>query len=254
MLVKGPPGNFSNFVGFFKKEVSRRLGVMYTEQGKPWNGTMWNDRFKASALPSDEAQIDAMKYVLAQGTKEHLIEKPWHWPGLHVAKYFRNDAKPLKGTWLRGSEYAKALDRKRNTQKTIGVTKRDYVETVSLTFEQLPALKHLSQQDYLQTMHAWMNEVAEETKQERLQKQATVLGRKGILRQSIYKRKDIKPLPWMQRNRVMAIWAKVKDEVCAAYLQRYYEFQQAYRDAVSTMQLVKFPPGCFTPGYALASA
>ena len=63
-----------SFVGFIKKEISRRLGVRYRLPG-----TFWQSRFAATALPTAESQLSCLKYLLSQGVKEDLVERPEHW-------------------------------------------------------------------------------------------------------------------------------------------------------------------------------
>ncbi len=66
MMLQGPAHQVPAFVGFVKREISRRWG------GKPWinwPGTMWHG-YLATALPTVESQENCLAYILSQAVKE----------------------------------------------------------------------------------------------------------------------------------------------------------------------------------------
>src|SRR4051812_26647398 len=63
LLVQGPPTELPFFIGFIKREISRRWGKC---SGVDWPGAMWHE-YTASALPSPASQVNCLKYVLSQG-------------------------------------------------------------------------------------------------------------------------------------------------------------------------------------------
>jgi hypothetical protein len=52
------------------------------------------------------AQVERLKYVIANGVKENLVEHLKDWPGVHSAGALL-DGEPLRGHWFdRSMEYA----------------------------------------------------------------------------------------------------------------------------------------------------
>jgi REP element-mobilizing transposase RayT len=78
-IATGPPTQLPFFIGFIKREISRRWGM---RPDVDWPGAMW-EPYVATALPTHESQVNALKYVLSQGVKEDLVERPQDWPGVN---------------------------------------------------------------------------------------------------------------------------------------------------------------------------
>ena len=82
LMLQGPPCDVVSFIGFIKREISRRWGAY---PGINWPGTMWHD-YLATALPTLQSQVVCLKYILSQAVKEGLVAKAQLWPGVHAAK------------------------------------------------------------------------------------------------------------------------------------------------------------------------
>ena len=52
--------------------------------------------------------MDRLRYILAHGPKENLVERVLDWPGVHAAKAILED-KPLTGYWFDRSQDATEL-------------------------------------------------------------------------------------------------------------------------------------------------
>jgi REP element-mobilizing transposase RayT len=62
-----------------------------------WSGTFWARRYSAIPVSDEEAaQVERLRYILAHGVKENLVERVLDWPGVHAARSIL-DGKPLKG-------------------------------------------------------------------------------------------------------------------------------------------------------------
>jgi len=103
MMLQGPTRDVVAFIGFVKREISRRWGE---HPGINWPGTMWHG-YVATALPTSESQVRCLRYILSQGVKEGLVAKPQLWPGVHSAKQLLAGSK-LKGEWFDATAYAVA--------------------------------------------------------------------------------------------------------------------------------------------------
>lgn len=76
-------------------------GNLATEAGDlhDWEGPLWRRRYQAIPVSDEpEAQYERLRYVLAQGCKEGLVERPELWPGVHSVFALRDD-EPLRGVW-----------------------------------------------------------------------------------------------------------------------------------------------------------
>ena len=58
LMVSGLGNEVSSFVGFIKREISRRLGQRYKLPG-----TFWHQRFVATALPTEESQVKCLDLI-----------------------------------------------------------------------------------------------------------------------------------------------------------------------------------------------
>ena len=63
-----------------------------------WPDGIWADRYRSIPI-SDEpaAQVDRLRYVLAQGVKEGLVAKVDEWPGISMLDAVL-EGKPIRGT------------------------------------------------------------------------------------------------------------------------------------------------------------
>ena len=73
------------------REVNRRTG---------WSGPVFHGRYSMIVVTDEEAaQAERLKYVLAQGCKENLVERPRDWPGVGSVRCLL-EGEPLSGHWF----------------------------------------------------------------------------------------------------------------------------------------------------------
>src|SRR3954454_8935242 len=72
------PAAFMRYVNSkLAREVNRLTG---------WRGPVFDRRYEMTVVPDeDAAQIERLRYVLAQSVKENLVERVSQWPGVHSA-------------------------------------------------------------------------------------------------------------------------------------------------------------------------
>src|SRR5258706_14735874 len=63
-------------------------------------GAVWQRR-RAEVIPvlGADAESDRLRYILAQGTKEHLVSSPYEWPGVTCARAMAG-REVLVGDWV----------------------------------------------------------------------------------------------------------------------------------------------------------
>ncbi|MBT6180231.1 MAG: hypothetical protein HOI23_23520 [Deltaproteobacteria bacterium] len=248
LMVSGYGHDVSGFVGFIKREISRRLGQRYKLPG-----TFWHQRFVATALPTEESQVKCLKYILSQGVKEDLVERPEHWPGLHCARHMMTGAQ-IKAEWLDATSYHRAKTIQSRLARKRRLNKSDYIQQLDLAVDALPCWEHLSVDIRRANTCALVSEIVATEKARRKREGKTVVGRKAIRSMSIVVcTKPLLPPWWRERRRQLTAWAKRYHASTRAYVSEYWCFQRGYRAA--SIKLLGagvpsgFPASCWTPSF-----
>jgi len=83
----------SKFMGYFLSKLAREVGRLTR-----WKEKIFGRRYTAIVVSDEEeAQIARLRYQLAHGAKEDLVERPRDWPGVHCVRAL------LEGEALEGS-------------------------------------------------------------------------------------------------------------------------------------------------------
>ncbi|MEM7353019.1 MAG: transposase, partial [Acidobacteriota bacterium] len=106
LLVPETAKQLADFMRHLNTNLSREIGRLHD-----WPGKLVERRYRSIEVSSEaEDQIARLRYLLAAGVKEQLVEKAIDWPGVHSARALTRDL-PLRGWWFnRSREYA---DRRR---------------------------------------------------------------------------------------------------------------------------------------------
>jgi hypothetical protein len=217
---------------YFLSKLAREVGRLYA-----WREKVWGRRYRAIPISEEpEAQVERLRYLLENGTKERLVAHPRDWPGVHsVAALVDGD--DLVGVWTdRTAEY-KA--RRKNRELLPGENQAR--EVVALT--PLPCWAHLSEGERRRRAAELVDDIAAAAKLAR--RGAAVLGPEKVLRQAPHQRPshpDRSPAP--------AVHAASK-AIRIAMKAAYRAFLLAYRYAADQLRkgnrMVAFPPGSFPP-------
>ena len=218
---------FSGFVGFIKREISRRLGQRYRLPG-----TFWHQRFTATALPTARAEEKCLRYILAHGVKEDLVEHPKHWPGFHCATNLAAGT-AAAGVWFDATGYYKAREAALKRRDTRGVGKAKFYQTKEVVFSPLPSWRDLDAAVRRSRVEAMMCEIVTTARARRQQSGTKVLGRKKVMATPLATVKVAPPPPWWQkRRRQLTAWAKKGHSSTREYLSAYFGFQDDFARAV----------------------
>ena len=158
----------ADFMGYVDTNLAREV-VRLTG----WKDKVFARRYQHVVISDEaEAQVERLRYTLANGVKEGLVGRVLEWPGVHSAGALL-EGRDLEGTWFdRTKEYA-AKVRGESFQAL------DFAETETVVFEQLPCWKHLSPQAYQQRIGGLIAEIESEAAAERAQTGLKPLGAKG---------------------------------------------------------------------------
>jgi len=187
-----------------------------------------------------EEQWRRLKYLLAHGVKEGLVENPLRWPGVHAARPLVEGGY-LEGTWFnRTKEWAA----RRRGEK---YERYDYATKYRVGFEPLPGFRHLSPEEY----RAKVASLIEEIEQEEAEKRGgnPVAGAAAVLRQDPKKPPTMAPPKRSARPRFHAATPQGFKELWALAT----DFEVQYREAAEALRLARpggelgFPRGSFPP-------
>ena len=244
LMLQAPPEQFSRFVGFIKREISRRWGSIIN-----WPGAMW-EPYYSTALPSAESQLACYKYILSHGVKEGLVDKPQKWPGVHSARALAKGVTP-KGRWLNATAYGVARNKEKVKRHPRPVNRRDYITEYSVKLSRLPQWEHLSPEQHQVKIQELLDTIVEEGRKKRRGRRP--LGVQRIVSQSRHKRAEIPKPPWFTQRRRMVVWGGLHSPEARDYAERYWAFQIAFRQASDRLRSgelqVEFPIGAFRPGW-----
>ena len=189
----------------------------------------------------EKAQIARLKYVLAAGVKEFLVDRVRDWPGIHSATALV-EGQPLVGHWYdRTKEYAA-----RQLRGEEDVDPMDFATEEHLVLSPLPCWEHLPEAEWRRNVADLIAEIEEEGAQERARTGKRSLGVKKILRVRLHKRpRKVEKSP-KPRYHAIADWARQRmreahNAVVVAYLIASERLKAGDLRA-------EFPEGTFPPG------
>ena len=225
-------------------------GNLSSEIGRPeihnWPGAMWSRRYQSIVISGEEAaQVERLRYHLAHGVKEGLVDRVKQWPGVHFAKPILG-GKPLKGLWFNRTEEFAA----QNRGEDFGRLK--YAEEEELFLSQLPCWAHLTPEQYRQRIAELVEEIEAEARADREARGVEPLGVEAILRQD----------PHLRPNQTKKSPAPACHAASKAFRKRFWEeysaFVADFREATEKLKAgewpVRFPLGSFPPGLPFVSA
>jgi hypothetical protein len=231
----------ARFMQYVDSNVAREVGDLVK-----WKGPFWARRYSAIVVSDEEkAQVDRLRYILAHGVKENLVERVLDWPGVHAAKAILED-KPLTGYWFdRTQEYAA-----RNRGEEYGRLTYATEETFFLT--RLPCWEHLSQEEYRQRVAELVEEIELNARVARMERGLPVIGVGTVLRQH----------PHTQPNKTKKSPAprfhSASKAIRDGLREAYGLFLAAFRDAAELLKVgdrsARFPVGSFPPGLPFVRA
>ena len=223
----------SEFMGYVNGNLSKEVDRIYD-----WKGSMWMDRFHQIQVADDEAtQVSRLRYLLAQGVKEDLVERPEQWPGVHCAQALR-EGRPMIGAWVnRTAHYAHRAVLQED------VTEDDFTEEVCLWFSPLPCWAGYSPARYQEEVGVLIEDIVDEAARKRQSKGRTVLGVDAILKQNPHHRpEDVQRSPKPRFHTLCVesykILYKAFSLVFAEYREASELLRAGFRDA-------EFPEGTF---------
>ncbi len=222
---------FMQYVGSkLAREVNRLTG---------WSGPVFHGRYSMIVVTQEEAaQVERLKYLLAQGCKENLVGKVCDWPGVHCAGALL-DGEPLRGHWLDHTE-AHAVKRCGEALDLASAAKAE-----ALVFGRLPCWQHLGDAMYRERIRDLIEEIEREAAAERRRTGTRALGAQAVLALHPHFR------PAAIAKSLAPLVHAASRQARQAFLEMYRLFVAAYRGAAEIVRdrelTMAFPLGSFPP-------
>ena len=158
------------FMGHVDGNLSKEIG-----RAHQWPGKLWERRYRGILVSDEEeVQIARLRYLLAAGVKEHLVNRAIEWPGVHSARALTRDH-PLRGWWFsRSREYA-ARQRGENPGRY------EYASEETLVLDPLPCWRHLTVREQHRRAKDLIREIEREARAERQVEGLQPVGAEGVM-------------------------------------------------------------------------
>jgi REP element-mobilizing transposase RayT len=224
----------AGFMGYFNSSLAREVCRLVD-----WKDKVWARRYRAIVISDEpEAQRQRLRYVLAHGVKEFLVEKVRDWPGMHAGRALLED-EPLEGLWFDRTQEYGARRRGEEYERDRFATR----ETIVLS--PLPCWEHLSPEERKGKIAELVREIEAEAAEQRQATGKSVLGRVAILKQHPHER------PMRSKRSYAPLVHAASQKVRRDLYDGYRAFVAAFREAAEKLKAgnlaVVFPAGSFPP-------
>ncbi len=225
----------ADFMEYFQSNLAREVCRL---QG--WKDKVWSRRYTAIVISNEEAaQVDRLRYILANGCKEGLVASPRDWPGVHMVRAVL-DGEALTGTWFdRTKEYGARL-------RGESFTRYEHTEQETVVLSHLPCWRRLSAEQYRERVAGLVQQIEAEAAAECRRTGVKPLGAAAILRQH--------PHTWPSKTKKSpspgfhAATRAARRELWEAYAKFVAAFREASEKLRHGDRTANFPVGSFPPG------
>ena len=227
-------------MGYFSSKLAREVGRL-----TGWTQKIFGRRYQAIVVSEEEAaQIERLRYGLAHGCKEDLVERPRDWPGVHAVRALL-EGEVLEGLWFDRTQEYRARRRGEKFDRL------QYATREVLELDPLPCWRHLTEEQRRTRVAALVEDIESEATARRKRTGIKPLGVTAVLAQNPLRRpKKTKKSPAPAFH---AATQATRRELWNAYAL----FVAAYRDAAEKLRAgirnVVFPKGSFPPALPFVS-
>jgi len=226
-------GALADFECYLNGNLAREAGRLHG-----WRDKFWSRRYRAIPILDDAAMEERLHYLLSQGCKEGLVQRPQDWPGA-FSVHSMLTGEPCRGYWFdRTAEWFSG--RRGDT-----VDKYEFATPHEVTLSPLPCWEHLSADEYRERVRRLVERIEKETRERNRLAGVAPTGAEAVLARDPHTHSG-------QPNRSPA-------PPCHASLRSLRrEFRAAYRAFVDTYMEASalfrsgsldtpFPADCFRP-------
>ncbi len=123
------------FMGYVNGNIARECG-----RAHQWKGPFWERRCRPIPCLDDAATIERLKYCIAQGVKEDLVDTPLDWPGATGRAGLLGDM-TVEGEWLNRDTFRPAM--RAATKRGTQVAEELHCHAITLQLAPLPVFAGL---------------------------------------------------------------------------------------------------------------
>ena len=224
----------ARFMGYVNSKLAREIGRL-----TGWRDKVWSRRYQAVVVSEEEsAQVARLRYILAHGVKEGLVEHPADWPGANTVDAMLKGLS-LHGLWFDRTREWAARQRREPYHRLRFATR----ETVEL--EPLPCWAHYSAERLHASSRDLLADILAEhpptpkTRSDSRESLAALLDHQPHERPENLKKSSA---PWFHCASKAA-----RKELVEAYGWFLAAYQRAAEKLRAGNQSVAFPEGSFPP-------
>jgi hypothetical protein len=142
---------------YLRANLSRKVGRLVD-----WSGGFWERRYSAEPVLDDTALVGRLRYILAHGVKEGLVERCTEWPGLMCLPQLLGPARRL----FRWFNWTKRWSQRRREDMaaTQGRFAEAWAEPVELEVAPLPCWEGMGEEERQRAVRALLREVEAEAR------------------------------------------------------------------------------------------
>lgn len=234
LLVADDARQVARFMEYLGSNLAREVNRL-----TGWSGPVFHGRYSMIVVTEEEAaQVERLKYVLAQGCKENLVARARDWPGIHSVGALL-DGEPLTGHWIdRTREYAA----RRHGKK---IDHRQFTTPETLVLTPLPCWQHLPMETFREWVAGLVETIESEAAAERARTGVKPLGARAVLARHPHYR------PTVSAKSPAPLVHAASQAARHAFHATYIRFVAAFRDAAERLRrgdrTAVFPAGSFPP-------
>ncbi|MCY1075808.1 transposase [Archangium lansingense] len=234
LLVWAKGAALASFMQYLRANLSRKVGKLVD-----WSGGFWERRYSAEPVLDDAAMVGRLRYVLAHGVKEGLVERSAEWPGLTCLPQLQGPARRLFW-WL---NWTKRWGKRRSEdmEEAQGRFAQEWAEPVELELAPLPCWEGLSEEERQRKVRGLVEQVEAEANA----RGTPVLGTQAVRAQHPHTRPEHlkrSPRPLGHASSGLAL---------KELREQYRAFVSAFREAAARWSRgdfsARFPPFSFPP-------
>ncbi len=235
LVVPEDAEQMSAFMRHVGRNISDEIGRLHD-----WPGKMQERRYRAIQVSNEEEdQVGRLRYLLAAGVKEQLVERAIEWPGVHSARALTRDHQ-LRGWWFdRTREFAAR-------QRCEHYGRYEYATEESVKLDPLPCWRHLPTKEVRRRVKELIRDIESEAAVERRATGKQVRGAETVMAADPHYRPpklDRSPAPDFHARR-----KPVRKAMRYAYTWVVVEHARAAERLRGGNRRVSFPEGTFPPG------
>jgi REP element-mobilizing transposase RayT len=229
LLLTVPNGRaLAKFMNYVNSKIAREAGRLCG-----WRARFWGRRYSAICVLDESAMVARLRYLMAHGCKEFLVQRPEDWPGANALRAVVN-GEPLVGTWIDRTAACRS-----------GRNALAHLVEYQVRISPLPCWGYLPRMEVQRRCGELLADIKAAVKREIGERGCSPIGAALVCRKAPESR------PATTKRSPAPLCHASNRQTRDAYRREYQEFAAAYRTASARFRAgdtgIEFPPHCFPP-------